>query len=98
MGIDAALALVRETGDQPVPLHLRNAPTSLMKEMGYGRDYKYPHDWPGHFTIQQYMPDTLGHRQLWTPADNPAEMKAAELQTRRWGATADNQESGMAKP
>ena len=98
MGIDAALALVRETGDQPVPLHLRNAPTSLMKEMGYGRDYKYPHDWHGHFTIQQYMPDTLGHRQLWTPADNPAEMKAAELQTRRWGAKTDNQESGTPKP
>ena len=76
---------MRETGNQPVPLHLRNAPTSLMKEMGYGRDYKYSHDYPGHFVAQQFMPDALGHHRLWTPADNPAETKAAELQTRRWG-------------
>ena len=57
LGIDAALALVRETGNQPVPLPLRNAPTQLMKELGYHDGYKYPHDYPGHFTPQQYMPD-----------------------------------------
>ncbi len=85
LGIDRALALVRETGNLPVPLHLRNAPTSLMKDMGYGRDYKYAHDYPGHFVAQQFMPDELGHRTLWQPADNAAETRAAELQTRRWG-------------
>lgn len=84
LAIDAALAKVRETGNLPVPLHLRNAPTSLMKDMGYGRDYIYPHDYPGHFARQQYMPDELGHQQFWTPADNPQESKSAELQTHRW--------------
>mgnify|MGYP000760438214 FL=1 len=84
LAIDAALAKVRETGNLPVPLHLRNAPTSLMKDMGYGRDYIYPHDYPGHFSRQQYMPDELGHQHFWTPADNPQESKAAELQNRRW--------------
>lgn len=84
LAIDAALAKVRETGNLPVPLHLRNAPTSLMKDMGYGRDYIYPHDYPGHFARQQYMPDELGHQQFWTPSDNPQESKSAELQTRRW--------------
>ncbi len=84
LAIDAALAKVRETGNLPVPLHLRNAPTSLMKDMGYGRDYIYPHDYPGHFSRQQYMPEELGHQHFWTPADNPQESKAAELQNRRW--------------
>lgn len=79
-----ALELVNETGNLPVPLHLRNAPTSLMKDMGYGRDYKYAHDYPGNFVIQQFMPDELGHKQLWTPCDNPAEMRAAALQNQRW--------------
>lgn len=84
LAINAALDKVRETGNLPVPLHLRNAPTSLMKEMGYGRDYIYPHDCPGHFKRQQYMPDELGHQCFWIPADNPSEIKAAELQNRRW--------------
>ncbi|MDE6169709.1 MAG: replication-associated recombination protein A [Duncaniella sp.] len=82
--IDAALAEVRESGDLPVPLHLRNAPTKLMKEMGYGRDYKYAHDYPGNFVVQQYMPDSLGHRAFWTPCDNPAEVRSAQLQNQRW--------------
>ncbi len=84
LAIDAALAYVRETGNLPVPLHLRNAPTKLMKDMGYGRDYKYPHDFPGHFVRQQYMPDEIGHRTFWTPADNPAEQRSAILQNSRW--------------
>lgn len=84
MAVNRALKLVDETGDLPVPLHLRNAPTSLMKDMGYGRDYKYAHDYPGNFVIQQFMPDELGHRELWTPCDNPAEMRAAALQNQRW--------------
>ena len=65
LAIDAALAKVRETGNLPVPLHLRNAPTSLMKELGYADGYKYPHDYPGHWTEQQYMPDELVGTVFW---------------------------------
>lgn len=61
--IDEMLATVRETGDLPVPLHLRNAPTKLMKELNYGAEYKYPHDYPGHWVEQQYLPDLLYNRQ-----------------------------------
>lgn len=89
--LDAAMELVAQTGDQPVPLHLRNSPTSLMKEMGYGRDYKYSHDYPGNFVIQQYMPDALGHRDLWQPCDNQAEMRSAALQNSRWSRTDDSE-------
>lgn len=84
MAINSALELVRNTGNQPVPLHLRNAPTSLMKEMGYGADYKYSHDYPGHFVRQQFMPDTIGHRDFWVAADNPSEQRMAALQHERW--------------
>jgi putative ATPase len=65
LAIDAALAKVRETGNLPVPLHLRNAPTSLMKELGYSDGYKYPHDYPGHWVEQQYMPDELVGTEFW---------------------------------
>lgn len=65
LAIDAALAKVRETGNLPVPLHLRNAPTSLMKELGYADGYKYPHDYPSHWTEQQYMPDELVGTTFW---------------------------------
>lgn len=92
MAIKSALAEVRESGDLPVPLHLRNAPTKLMQDMGYGRDYKYAHDYPGNFVIQQYMPDQLGHRAFWQPCDNPAELRAAELQNKRWRP--DTRENG----
>ncbi len=85
MGIDRALQLVRETGNRPVPLHLRNAPTSLMKDMGYKRDYKYAHDYPGNFVKQQFMPDGMGHPCLWQPSDNPSEARMAQLQYQRWG-------------
>ena len=84
MAVNSALGLVEETGNLPVPLHLRNAPTSLMKDMGYGRDYKYAHDYPGHFVVQQFMPDSLGHKRFWNPADNPAEQRAAAMQNERW--------------
>lgn len=85
LAIDAALASVRLTGNLPVPLHIRNAPTSLMKEMGYGADYKYAHDYPGHFVRQQFLPDAIDGTRYWHPADNPAEARAAELQRQRWG-------------
>ncbi len=65
LAIDAALEKVRETGNLPVPLHLRNAPTSLMKELGYADGYKYPHDFPGHFVEQQYLPDELEGISFW---------------------------------
>ena len=65
LAIDDALAKVRETGNLPVPLHLRNAPTSLMKELGYADGYKYPHDYPGHWTEQQYLPDELVGTVFW---------------------------------
>ena len=65
LAIDAALAKVRETGNLPVPLHLRNAPTSLMKELGYADGYKYPHDFPGHWVEQQYLPDELAGTVFW---------------------------------
>ena len=65
LAIDAALAKVRETGNLPVPLHLRNAPTSLMKELGYADGYLYPHDFPGHWIAQQYLPDELVGTEFW---------------------------------
>ncbi len=88
--IDAALDLVRSTGNQPVPLHLRNAPTKLLADMGYGHNYLYPHLYPGNFVNQQYMPDTLGHPTFWYPCDNPAEARAADLQRHRWNPEAQD--------
>jgi len=85
MAIDRAMAQVRDTGDLPVPLHIRNAPTSLMKEMGYGRDYKYAHDYPGNFVQQQYQPDAVRDARYWTPCDNPAEQRMADMHRSRWG-------------
>lgn len=75
LSIDNALEMVRKTGDLPVPLHLRNAPTSLMKEMGYGHDYMYSHDYNNHYAVQQYLPDGLAGARFWTPQQNPAEAK-----------------------
>ncbi|MGM9697251.1 MAG: replication-associated recombination protein A [Prevotella sp.] len=85
LAIDKALALVRQTGNQPVPLHLRNAPTSLMKDLGYHDGYKYPHDYPGHFTPQQYMPDELQGQVIWTPQHSPAEDVLAQRMRNYWG-------------
>lgn len=84
MGIAAALAKVEATGDLPVPLHIRNAPTSLMKKLGYGADYKYAHDFPGNFVRQQFLPDAIDGTRFWNPCDNPAEQRAAALQRERW--------------
>jgi len=90
LAIDSALALVNETGNAPVPLHLRNAPTTLMKQLGYGNDYKYAHDFPGHFVRQEYMPQELHHPQLWYPQDNPSENQMTARQQSRWGKPSDN--------
>ena len=72
LAIDKALDLVRRTGNQPVPLHLRNAPTKLMADLGYHDGYLYPHDYPGHYVAQQYMPDELKNQQIWQPQPHSA--------------------------
>lgn len=87
MAINKALAQVEhDTTNRPVPLHLRNAPTKLMKEMGYGHNYLYPHNYPGNFVVQQYMPESLGYVRFWNPGNNPAESRSAALQHERWHA------------
>ncbi|HQC05263.1 MAG TPA: replication-associated recombination protein A, partial [Paludibacteraceae bacterium] len=78
LSIDEAIAKVKETGNLPVPLHLRNAPTKLMKELNYGKEYKYAHDFENHFVEQQYLPSELKHEKFWKPQDNPAEKKLDE--------------------
>ena len=75
MGINTALEVVKQTGNQPVPLHLRNAPTKLMKQLGYHDGYKYAHDYPGNFVNQQYMPDELKDTRLWHAQHSPSEEK-----------------------
>ena len=84
-GINAALGLVRETGNRPVPLHLRNAPTKLMAELGYSDGYKYSHDYPGHFVRQQFLPDELQEARLWHGQHNPAEEKLYQNMVNCWG-------------
>ena len=83
--INSALELVKKTGNMPVPLHLRNAPTELMAELGYGEEYKYSHDFPNHFARQQFMPDMLQGTQLWFAQDSPAEKKLADWMHYLWG-------------
>ncbi len=84
-GINSALQLVKQTGNLPVPLHLRNAPTSLMKEIGYSDGYKYPHDYPGNFTLQQYLPDELTDTRLWHAQHTHMEEKQYQQMLRLWG-------------
>lgn len=78
MAIDRALQTVRETGNLPVPLHLRNAPTKLMKDLGYHEGYKYAHDYAGNYVKQQYLPDGITDRRFWEPGNNPQEAKMAQ--------------------
>ncbi len=84
-GIGAALDLVRQTGNLPVPLHLRNAPTSLMKQLGYGKDYKYAHDYEGNFVEQQFLPGEVADSRFWHPQPNAQEEKLKERMQRLWG-------------
>lgn len=84
-GINSALELVRQTGNLPVPLHLRNAPTKLMKQLGYGKDYKYAHAYAGHFVEQQFLPDELTQTRIWHAQENPAEAKLKERMVHLWG-------------
>ncbi len=82
--INSALSFVEKTGNQPVPLHLRNAPTKLMDELGYGADYKYAHNYPNHFVKQQYMPDSVAGTRFWTAAENPQEAKMDDRMKSLW--------------
>lgn len=85
LAIDQALSVVRETGALPVPLHLRNAPTDLMSDLGYGVGYKYAHDYPNHFVHQQYMPDALKGMKLWHgDPSNVSEATLLERHLKRW--------------
>jgi len=85
LGIDAALSLVRQTGNLPVPLHIRNAPTQLMKNLGYSDGYKYPHDFPGHFVAQQYLPDAIKDQRFWHGQHSPSEEKLYQRMVSYWG-------------
>lgn len=85
LGIDKALEIVRHTGNMPVPLHIRNAPTELMKDLGYHDGYNYPHDYPGNFVAQQYMPDSLTKQNIWKAQHSPAEDKLYQRMVMLWG-------------
>lgn len=85
LAIDAALAEVNRSGNLPVPLHLRNAPTALMKKLDYGKNYLYAHDYPGNFVRQQFRPDTIADMQFWHPCSNPAEDVMVQRHRARWG-------------
>lgn len=85
MAINTALQFVKQTGNLPVPLHLRNAPTQLMAQLGYAKDYKYAHDYPGHFVVQQFLPDEIVGQRFWTAQDNPQENKLKERMDALWG-------------
>lgn len=84
-GINSALELVRQTGNLPVPLHLRNAPTKLMKQLGYGKDYKYAHAYQGNFVQQQFLPDEVKDSRIWHPQNNAQEAKIKERMQSLWG-------------
>ena len=85
LALDAALAKVRATGNLPVPLHIRNAPTELMASLGYHDGHKYSHDYPGHFVEQQYLPDELQGERFWNIQHSPAEEKLYKYMTGCWG-------------
>ncbi|MBO4451702.1 MAG: replication-associated recombination protein A [Bacteroidaceae bacterium] len=91
MAINDALRYVEQSGNLPVPLHLRNAPTKLMEQLGYGKDYKYAHDYEGHFVRQQFLPDEAEGRQFWHAQDNPQEAKLKERMEKLWGEEAPTQ-------
>ncbi|MFO7671869.1 MAG: replication-associated recombination protein A [Bacteroidales bacterium] len=84
MAINQAMELVKKTGNLPVPLHLRNAPTKLMKEIGYGKDYKYAHNYEDHFVNDQYLPEELKNQQFFTPGTNPREVEIQKHLERLW--------------
>ena len=84
LAIDEALAFVRETGDLSVPLNIRNAPTSLMKELGYGKEYKYAHSFAGHFAEEEFLPEEIKGKTFYEPADNPRESEIRSTLLKFW--------------
>ena len=86
LGINRALEVVKATGNLPVPLHLRNAPTQLMEELNYGAEYKYAHDYPNHFVKQVFLPEEIKHLQLWQAQGSPTEQRMAEWMRHLWGS------------
>lgn len=89
LAIDQALAMVRETGNLPVPLHLRNAPTKLMKQLDYGKNYKYAHNYEGNFVKQQFLPEEVKNTKFFEPQQNPAEEKIKQKLRQDWGEEYD---------
>ena len=84
MAIEEALEMVRKNGDLPVPLHVRNAPTNLMKNMGYGKNYKYAHDFEGNFTDQEFLPDEIKGTTFYDPGNTPREEELRKYLRSRW--------------
>jgi putative ATPase len=84
MAINKAQQIVKQTGDLPVPMHIRNAPTKLMKELGYGNEYKYPHNYPGNFAEQEFLPDEIKNTPLYEPQDNSRENATRDFLRNRW--------------
>ena len=84
MAINKAQELVRNTGDLSVPLHLRNAPTKLMKDLDYGKQYEYAHDFPGNFVDSEFLPDEISGTTLYKPGNNAREAKFKEIIRKRW--------------
>jgi putative ATPase len=82
--VNAAMEFAQKTGDLAVPLHLRNAPTKLMEQLGYGNGYKYAHDYEGHFAEQEFMPEEISGTTFYFPQDNPAEQKAKDTIQKLW--------------
>jgi len=84
MAIGDALELVRKTGDLPVPLNIRNAPTKLMKDLGYSKDYKYAHSYEGNFTQEEFLPEDIKGRKIYQPQDNTREKEISAMLKRWW--------------
>lgn len=83
--INNALEFVQQTGNEPVPLHLRNAPTKLMAKLDYGKGYKYSHDYPGHFVVQEFLPEKFSNQRFWEPQLNASEQKLSDYMNLLWG-------------
>lgn len=84
MAIGKAQQIVKQTGDLPVPIHLRNAPTKLMKELGYGDEYKYSHDYDNNFADQEFLPDDIRNTAFYDPGNNARENSTREFLKNRW--------------
>jgi putative ATPase len=84
MAIGKAQQIVKQSGDLPVPLHLRNAPTKLMKELGYGDEYQYSHDFDNNFSKQEYLPDELSNTTFYDPGNNARERELRQFLKNRW--------------